>query len=196
MTEQDRLARLPARADARRNYQALVAAADKVFAELGPDAPLDVIARRAGVGNATLYRHFPSRRDLLVAVSAGEVEALCALAARLRSGRDARAALTRWLQAYIDHLNMHRSLGAAFDTGRREDSVLRTAARDAIQAASGALLEEAKQAGEVRPDVRIADLLTLASAVATAAEPGDREHTDRLLRLMLDGIGTTAPAPE
>src|SRR6201999_3204489 len=86
-------ARAPMRADARRNYEALLDAADEIFSRRGPDAPLDEIARRAGVGNATLYRHFPSRRDLLVAVCIGDVEALCALGSRLQSHRSPGDAL-------------------------------------------------------------------------------------------------------
>jgi AcrR family transcriptional regulator len=188
MPKPGRLPRSPIRADARRNYDALVAAAGEVFTERGTDAPLDVIARRAGVGNATLYRHFPTRRDLLVAVSADDVEALCALADRLRSGPDPRAALVEWLRAYIDHVSTRSGLAAAFNTGRHEDSALIKTAHDAVEAASAPLLERARQAGEVRADLRMDDLLALANAIATAAETGDRERTSRLLRLILEGI--------
>src|SRR5437899_6575849 len=70
--------RRPRRADARRNYELLLAAAKEVFDEQGVDAPLDDVARRAGVGNATMYRHFPTRRELIIAVYVDEVTALCA----------------------------------------------------------------------------------------------------------------------
>jgi AcrR family transcriptional regulator len=82
------------RADARRNYDALVAAADEMFTAHGPDASLDEIARRAGVGNATLYRHFPGRRHLLVAVCVGEVKALCVVGEALQADPDAGQALS------------------------------------------------------------------------------------------------------
>src|SRR4051794_6769692 len=82
----------PLRADARRNYQRLLAAASDLFADRGPEAPLDEIARRAGVGNATLYRHFPTRRDLLVAVCVGDVEKLCRRGEELRAARSAQDA--------------------------------------------------------------------------------------------------------
>lgn len=190
MAESRRLVQRPTRADARRNYDALVAAAGQVFAEHGPDAPLDVIARRAGVGNATLYRHFPTRHDLLVAVAVDEVEALCALAHRLQSGGNRGAALIQWLRAYIDHVSTHSGLAAALSTGRSEDSTLITSAHRAVEAAGTALLDMAVQAGAVRPDLHMADLLALVNAIATAAESGDRKRTDRLLRLVLEGIAT------
>src|ERR1700733_10026981 len=83
------LARPAMRADARRNYEALLSAASEMFSSRGPDAPLDEIARLAGVGNATLYRHFPTRRDLLVAVCIDDVDALCALGNRLQQQTNA-----------------------------------------------------------------------------------------------------------
>jgi AcrR family transcriptional regulator len=190
VAEPRRLVQPPTRADARRNYDALVAAAGDVFAEQGPDAALDVIARRAGVGNATLYRHFPTRRDLLVAVAVDEVEALCALAHRLVSERQPGAGLIQWLQAYIDHVSTHSGLAAALSTGRGEDSTLISAAHNAVEAAGTALLDMAVQTGAVRPDLHMADLLALVNAIATAAESGDRQRTDRLLRLILEGIAT------
>src|SRR3984893_1619052 len=110
----------PLRADARRNYDALLAAADELFTTNGPDVALDEIARRAGVGNATLYRHFPDRRDLLVAVCVSEVKALCTLGQQLYTHPDADQALTRWLRASIPHVSARHGLAAAFATGRRE----------------------------------------------------------------------------
>src|SRR5258705_13790277 len=118
------LVRPPARADARRNYEALLAAASEVFGARGPDASLDEIARRAGVGNATLYRHFPTRRDLLVAVCVEEVEGLCALGERLAASARPAPALVRWLTGYVEHVSSKQGLGAAMMTGRAEDSLI------------------------------------------------------------------------
>jgi AcrR family transcriptional regulator len=182
------LARRPARADARRNYEALVAAAEEVFIAEGTDAPLDVIARRAGVGNATLYRHFPTRRDLLVAVGVDEVETLCELAERLRAEPNPRDALIDWIRAYIDHVSAYRGLGAALNTGTQEDDTLLAVCQTAVAEAGGALLEAAVRAGEVRGDLRIADLLALVGALATASESGDEERPERLLQLVIEGI--------
>ena len=114
----DRLVDPPLRADARRNYDALLIAADELFATNGPDVALDEIARRAGVGNATLYRHFPDRRDLLVAVCVSEVKALCTLGEQLDTQPDAGPAVTSWLRAYITHVSAKHGLAAAFATGR------------------------------------------------------------------------------
>ena len=185
------LVRPPNRADARRNYDALLRAAGEVLGADGPDASLDEIARRAGVGNATLYRHFPTRRDLVVAVCVDDVELLCALGERLRSGARPGRALVEWLGAYIEHVSSRRGLGAALMTGRPEDSAIVRACREAVAAAGVGLLEPAQRAGEIRPDVDLADLLRLASAVATAAEPDHVEGTDsaaRLLEIVLHGI--------
>lgn len=188
MTTLRELVRPPRRADARRNYDALVTAAEQVFITQGYDAPLDEIARRAGVGNATLYRHFPTRRDLLMAVCVGEVEALCGLAERLRTGSRPRDALLEWMRAYVDHVSAHRGLGAALSTDTPEGSTLAVASQAAVAEAGGALLAAAAEAGGVRRDVRIDDLLALLGAAATVSESGDGERPERLLRLVVEGI--------
>ena len=143
----------PLRADARRNYDALLAAADELFTAHGPDVAIDEIARRAKVGNATLYRHFPDRRDLLVAVCVGEVEALCLLGEELEADPDPGRALARWLRAYIQHVSAKHGLAAAFATGRREDSELVAACQAAVEAIGTSLLQRAKDNGSARNDV-------------------------------------------
>ncbi|HZE65974.1 MAG TPA: helix-turn-helix domain-containing protein [Sporichthyaceae bacterium] len=188
----------PTRADARRNYEALLSAASEVFGADGPDASLDEIARRAGVGNATLYRHFPTRRDLLVAVCVEEVEGLCALGERLAVSARPAEALVRWLTAYVEHVSSKQGLGAAMMTGRAEDSMIISACHRAVQTVGDALLKPAQQAGEIRADLEISHLLRLINAVAMAAEPdrvGDGEHAGRLLDLVLHGILSGAPRP-
>lgn len=186
------LVRQPSRADARRNYAALLAAAGEVFGRDGPDGSLDEIARRAGVGNATLYRHFPTRRDLLVAACVEEVETLCQLGEELGGGDDRPGrALSAWLRGYLEHVSRNRGLGAAMMTGTAEDSTVIAACQRAVERAGAALLEPAKRAGEVRADLTLADLLLLANAVASAAEAGDPTEpgrVDRLLDLVLYGI--------
>ncbi|GAA0909560.1 hypothetical protein GCM10009557_84130 [Virgisporangium ochraceum] len=101
------------RADAARNLDLLVAAARELFSERGPDIPLDEVARRAGVGNATLYRHFPTRGDLIVAVYADEVEALCRHGVDLAAAPDPGAALFEWLDAFVVHIAAKRPLALA-----------------------------------------------------------------------------------
>lgn len=178
----------PLRADARRNYEALLAAADEVFTAHGPDASLDEIARRAGVGNATLYRHFPDRRDLLVAVSVGEVERLCMVGEELLADPDAGQALARWLRAYIDHVSAKHGLAAAFATGRRDDSELVAACQSAVEAIGSSLLQRAQHQRAVRTDVNLPDIIPLVNAIAMASETTGVPESDRMLDIVLAGI--------
>jgi AcrR family transcriptional regulator len=184
----DHLVHPPMRADARRNYEALLAAADELFTTLGPNAALDEIARRAGVGNATLYRHFPDRRDLLVAVCVGEVEALCAVGVELEAEPDAGLAFTRWLHAYIDHVSSNQGLASAFTTGRRDDSELIAACQSAGAAVGTSLLQRAQDGGAVRGDVELPHVVTLVNAIAMAGEASGADETDRMLAIVLSGI--------
>jgi AcrR family transcriptional regulator len=178
------------RADARRNYEALLTAAEEVFTAHGPDAALDEIARRAGVGNATLYRHFPTRRDLLVAVCIGEVEALCTLGERLQSHSRPGEALRRWLRAYIEHVSSKSGLATAFATGRGEDSEFVTTCHDAIQSVGAALLANAQRDSAIRTDVHISDVITLVNAIAMATESKGVREANRLLDLVLSGVAS------
>jgi AcrR family transcriptional regulator len=185
----------PMRADARRNYEALLAAADELFTTHGPVVSLDEIARRAGVGNATLYRHFPDRRDLLVAVCVSEVEALCTLAEELVGAPDAGQALVRWLRAYIDHVSGKHGLAAAFATGRRDDSELVAACQSAVEAVGTSLLHRAQRHGAVRADVALPEVVTLVNAIAMATETADAQAADRMLAIVVAGIAARAGTP-
>jgi AcrR family transcriptional regulator len=186
----DLLVHPPLRADARRNYEALLAAADELFTTDGPEASLDKIARRAGVGNATLYRHFPDRRDLLVAVCVGDVKALCNLGDELHADPDAGQALTRWLRAYIDHVSAKHGLAAAFATGRRDDSELVAASQAAVAAIGTSLLRRAQDSGAVRTDVTLPHVVTLVNAIAMATESSSADEADRMLAIVLAGIAS------
>lgn len=168
------------RADARRNYETLLAAAKDVFAEDGPDAPLDDIARRAGLGNATLYRHFPTRRDLLVAVYAGEVADLCAYAEKLRDA-DPVDALFEWLRVFVEHVVSKRDL-AMVEAG----SELADSWHTAMTSAAGALLKRAQKSGAVRREVAVTDLLWLANGIALGG--ADDTRARRLLDVVREGV--------
>ncbi|MEV0382131.1 helix-turn-helix domain-containing protein [Nonomuraea sp. NPDC050643] len=168
----------PLRADAQRNRDLLLAAAARVFAERGTEAPLDDVARRAGVGNATMYRHFPTRSDLLAAVYADEVAQLCARADSLRSTEPPAEALHDWLRLFMDHITSKRDLALAVT----DDSTLHADwHRSMLDTASG-LLDEAKRAGAVRADLDVRDLLTLIKGISLAAT--DRPQAERLLSLV------------
>lgn len=179
------------RADAQRNRALIVTTAKEVFAERGPGAPLDDIARHAGVGNATLYRHFPTRRDLLIAVYADEVTDLTAKGEDLLRHDPPADALFTWLKAFIAHVADKGDLARAIPEDGR--SPLFDEWHAAMHATVAPLLARAQEAGAVRPDLDGPDLLALAGGIATAG-PGP-ERTDRLLRLVREGVTTPAQNP-
>jgi|SoiMethySBSTD1v2_1073268.scaffolds.fasta_scaffold123393_4 AcrR family transcriptional regulator len=191
-------ARRPMRADARRNYQRLVAAAAAAFAEHGTDASMDDIARRAGVGPGTLYRHFPTRHALLEAVYRDQVEALCARAYELGDTLPPGEALAAWLRAVAGYVTTKRGLAEALMSGpgERQPEVF-AAGKQAMREAGAALVGRAQEAGEVRGDVDVADLLKLGHAIALAAEhaPDGPDQADRLLALVMDGLRQGRPLP-
>jgi AcrR family transcriptional regulator len=183
------------RADARRNYEMLLAAANAAFAEHGVDASLEDIARRAGVGIGTLYRHFPTRQALAEAVYRDQIELLCARAEELLDAPSPAEALATWLRALVVFGATKRGVAEFLKTTMQDYGSSLAWSKDAMQAAGGALLTRAQQAGAVRSDVEIADLLRLAHAISWAAEPTSDgvDRTDRFLSLMLDGLRHQEP---
>jgi AcrR family transcriptional regulator len=177
------------RADARRNRERLLAAAGAVVAEQGADASLEEIARRAGVGSATLHRHFDSRQALLEAVFAGHVDEVCAAAAALLGAHHPGDALVAWLHAVLRHATLHRGLGTALLAGVR-DPATGAAHHGRILAAGEDLLARARAAGQVRDGVLVAELLQLVDAISlvTEAQPEPVRRAERLLTVALDGI--------
>jgi AcrR family transcriptional regulator len=188
--------RRPMRADARRNYERLLTAADPAFAEHGAEASLEDIARRAGVGIGTLYRHFPNRTALLEAVYLDRVEALCAHAAGLREAQSPGDALATWLRALAAHNLTYRGLKALLLTAMRDEGSPLSSCRELLTSATADLLGSAQETGAVRSDVEPAELLKLVHAVVVASEyaPDHAAQVDRLLSLMLDGLRHREPA--
>lgn len=181
----------PMRADARRNYDRILAAAGEAIAEEGAEASLEEIARRADVGSATLHRHFPSRQRLLEAVFRDKVEALCATAAGLAAAPDTGAALATWLGAVARHAVSNRGLATALMRGAHDgDPALGATCHTMIIDAGSALLARARAANAARPEVSITDLLTLVNAICLAVErePDGAAQADRLLSLALTGV--------
>lgn len=177
----------PRRADAQRNYDLVLAAAREVFEELGVNAPLDDIARRAGVGNATMYRHFPARRDLVIAVYAEEVTALGELGRTLLDDDSPVDALFVWLRAFIIHVSTKSDLPLAISAdaaGQR--SALYEEWHETMYTAAADLLDRAQRAGAIDPDLRVADLLAVANGIGHAA--GDDPQADRLLSIVRAGV--------
>jgi AcrR family transcriptional regulator len=176
----------PKRADARRNYEKVLAAARGAFAEGGESTSLEEIARRAGVGIGTLYRHFPNRQALLEAVYVDEVEEVCRSAAELE-GADPWEALSGWFERFIGYIATKQALaGELLNYVDRDAAVFRTS-RAALFSAGEPLLVRAQEAGVVRPDVDIAEVIQMVIGIAKipAADPRQTEH---ILRIALDGL--------
>jgi AcrR family transcriptional regulator len=183
-----RLTPRPMRADARRNYERLLVAARTAFTMHGADASLDDIARRAGVGPGTLYRHFPTRQALLEAVYRDGVEEMCSRAYELLDTMPPGEALAAWLRAMADYVATKRGLAMELVASLGEDgSELFASCKQAMVAAGTALLDAAKEAGAVRPETDLKDVLKLVHAIGAATEQAP-EDADRLLSLVLDGL--------
>jgi AcrR family transcriptional regulator len=179
------------RADARRNHDLIVTAAGEAVARHGAEASLEEIARAAGVGSATLHRHFPSRQSLLEAVFRDRVEALCTDARDLAAAPDPGAALVSWLRAVGAHAVSNRGLASSLMSGARDgDPELGETCHAMITAAGDELLTRARRAHAVRPDVTVIELLKLVSAISLAGErePDGAAGADRLLALAIDGV--------
>ena len=157
----------------------------------GPDASLDDIARDAGVGSGTLYRHFPTRVALLEAVYRGEVERLCAEGDRLLdSDTEPDEALSEWLRAYVTVGALKRGLMGPLTTALGQDSDLFASCKAMVMTTGGRLVGRAQEAGAIRDDVELTDILTLVSAIAHAGElTRDRSgQSERLLAVAIDGL--------
>ncbi|MFG3632082.1 TetR/AcrR family transcriptional regulator [Streptomyces huasconensis] len=178
------------RADARRNYDRLLAEARAAFAEHGTGTSLEDVARRAGVGIGTLYRHFPNRHALMSAVWEDAVRDLLARSRALLDAPQPCSALVTWLRAIVTHAGEYRGLSSALMSASHDDTSALARCSKPMREAGAALLARAQEAGAVRPDVSIADLLQLTNAISLAAEetPDDPELADRLLTLTLRGL--------
>ncbi|MFF8035408.1 TetR/AcrR family transcriptional regulator [Streptomyces sp. NPDC016626] len=180
------------RADARRNHERLLRAAVEVFAEQGEGASLDDIAKRAGVGSGTLYRHFPTRHALLEAACADRIESIAARAGELGGLLPPGEALVEWLNelgaGMIQIRGLRALLGSA--VGDREPAGGGTGCCDPLKRAVTGLVDAAREAGVLRPDVEPVDVLRLAHGVATASElaGGEGAHLRRYLELVMAGL--------
>lgn len=174
------------RADAERNRDALLTAARRLFDEQGPDVPLDEIARTAQVANATLYRHFATRAELIVAVYAEEVTELRNLGERLSDRPDAGEALDDWLRVFVRHVATKRDLAQAIpDEPGSERGALFADWHATMQTAAACLLTRAQDAHAVRAELSATDLLALASGIALTGLPANK--LDTLVDLIRDG---------
>lgn len=175
------------RADASRNRGALLTAAREVFAEKGSDAALEEIARRAGVGVGTLYRHFPKRIDLVEAIYRDDVDTLVALGAELEATRAPWDALEAYLVAFVAHAEKKRAVLAELHEFFDKHPEAKLATKERVWGIAGRLLRAAQAEGTARPDVDQPDLMQLVGGMCMA-QNATLAQNERLLALVLDGI--------
>ena len=178
----------PLRADARQNYERLVEAAADSIGELGPNVSLEEVAKRAGVGIGTLYRHFPNRQALLEAVYRDQVTAHCVQARELLATTPPAEALALWLHSLLTYNLTMRGLKEALMAG--EISPTTSECRATMHEVGGELLARAQEAGAVRRDIEITDLLRLVHSIALMVEPGadGAARAERVFEVMIAGL--------
>jgi AcrR family transcriptional regulator len=173
-----------ARADAQRNLDALLEAAKHVFASSGVDAPVREVAARAGIGVATLYRHFPQRSDLIAAVFKREINACAAAASTLAREHEPLQALALWLRRFTSFVATKRGLSSALHSGDASFASMPAYFEEHVGPAFQELLETAAAARKVRGDVDAMDVLRGVSNLCVA----DESHSQRMVALLLDGL--------
>jgi AcrR family transcriptional regulator len=177
----------PLRADAQRNYERLVEAARKVFADQGGNASMEAIAKQAGVGVGTLYRRFPRRIDVVEAVYREDVDVLARGADRGLSDLEPWVALEGWLRAYIDYARTKRTFLTELHEAFEQNPDLKLASRDRITAACDRVLRRAQDAGVARTDISGGDLMALVSPMCMSATLSP-DQGQRLVTMVLDGL--------
>jgi AcrR family transcriptional regulator len=177
------------RADALRNRDLLLEAAKSVFSAGGPEASLEAVARTAGVGIGTLYRHFPTREALFEAVYRHEVQQLADLAERLKKETRPIEALRQWMRSIVKFVATKKGMSTALALAVSKDSDLVSYSSDRLARAIGLLMEQAIAAGEVRSDVSPEDLLrAIVGMCYTHDQPGWQKNVLRLVDIFVDGL--------
>ncbi|MCM2423473.1 TetR/AcrR family transcriptional regulator [Streptomyces sp. RKAG293] len=186
----------PLRADAQRNRDRVLAAAVRAFSQDGPEVTLDAIAKDAGVGIGTLYRHFPTREALVDAAYHNELTKLCDAAERLLATMAPDEATRTWMDHFVDYMTAKRGMADALRALIASGGNPFAHSRDQLVAALTTLLTAGAAAGTVRSDVDPGDVLVSLSGVSLAAgEPAQRELARRLLDLLMDGLRYRSGAP-
>jgi AcrR family transcriptional regulator len=177
------------RVDAARNRERVLEAAKKVFSAGGPDASLEAVAREAGVGIGTLYRHFPTREALFVAVYRHEVEQLADLAERLKEQPDRVDGLRRWMRSNVRFVATKKGMLQALALAVDKNSELFAYSFDRLTRAVGGLLERAVAAGEIRSDISPEDVLRALVGISYMHDqPGWQKSVLRLVDVFIDGL--------
>ena len=182
----------PSRADAKRNRERILEVAKEVFTRDGAAASLDDIARRSGIGNATLYRHFPTRDDLIEAVYRSEVEKLAAAEQRFAATMPPLEALRAWMLLFIDHVAGKRLIIPAMETVAGGSMRLIEGSRSLIHTAFVALVQRAIASGDLRSDTDPGDFVrALVGVFHTTAMPGWEQSARRLVNILIAGSLST-----
>jgi AcrR family transcriptional regulator len=185
-TPTDILITRPKRADARRNYDKVIAAAREAFAEGGASTSLEEIARRAEVGIGTVYRNFPNRQALLEAVYVGELDGLCRAAGEL-DDLEPWDALVGWLRRFVGYMATKQALAQELLDYMDRDAPLFKSCRTMMYEAGEPLLERAHGAGVIRPDVTLSDVIQMVGGIAKI-QGADSAQIERILDIALDGL--------
>ena len=179
----------PLRADAQRNRDRLLAVAARAFSEDGPEVTLDSIAKDAGVGIGTLYRHFPTREALVEAAYRNELARLCDAAGDLLGAMPPDQATRQWMDRFIGYMTTKRGMADALRAVVASGGDPFAESLGRLLGAVTTLLETGAAAGTMRADVQPCDVLASLSGVSLAAgEPGQREQARRMLDLLMDGL--------
>lgn len=179
----------PVRADARRNRDRLLAAARSAFAASPEDVPLDAIAREAGVGIGTLYRHFPTREALVEAIYSAELDEVVASAPALLAELEPAAALRAWMSRYAEFFRIKRGMSDTLRAGWASGSIATPMTRERITAAIAMMLSGGAKAGSLRSDVEPEAVTLMLLGVFLATTAGDSaERVDQLLDLVVDAL--------
>jgi AcrR family transcriptional regulator len=180
----------PLRADARRNRARLLDAAVRAFSRDGEtEVTLEAIARDAGVGIGTLYRHFPTREALVEAAYRNELARLCDAVPGLLAELPPDQATRTWMDLFVDYMTTKRGMSGALRAVIAAGGNPYSHSRDALLGAIGTLLDAAAAAGALRADIAPADVLASLSGVSlTAGDPAQRDQARRLLDLLMDGL--------
>jgi AcrR family transcriptional regulator len=195
-TSPDRQVERTLRADARRNYDLLVAAAHAEFTRHGATASLEDIARRAGVGIGTLYRHFPTRDDLIARVLEEGTQGIVERGRARIANRDPAAQLAAWIAELVDYVTTYRGLtGALANSYVTAGKTQLCAGCEAISETGAALLARAQEAGQIRSDAEIKEVILSAHAAAWIAEQTkDPGAVERMLGILFDGLRSVRPS--
>jgi len=176
------------RADGQRKMSSLLQAAMEVFAESGVDAPVREIAERASVGLGTVYRHFPQRSDLIVAVFQSQVDACADAAVALARKYEPGKALARWMQRFVDFVATKRGLAAALHSGDPAYRALPEYFDKRLKPALVGLLNAAIAANAVRPGIEPGDLLRAVATLCHGPHGKEPAYARRMVELLVDGL--------